>query len=175
MFCSDDSLARVRAAAPYARPMTPRPVQHGGGVELDPVLHSIRTAVSASPESRLRRSPLRGETRRRSALFVASTARSLAESHQLLDRLLTDDPHPAGSSVLRRSETGVLPFPRRDTVVRMTSRRKYGPRGGSKAVTCPDATTPVRSSRRRWRAAGHGDRQPIRSTAVTKAKKAGRG
>ena len=25
--------------------MTPRPVQHGGGVELVPVLHSIRTAV----------------------------------------------------------------------------------------------------------------------------------
>ena len=33
---------------------------------------------------------------------------------------------------------------------------------------------PARSSRRRWRAAGHGDRQPIRSTAVTKAKKTGR-
>ena len=47
--------------------MTPRPVQHGGGVELVPVLHSIRTAVSASRSSRLRRSPLRGETRRRSA------------------------------------------------------------------------------------------------------------
>ena len=31
--------------------MTPRPVQHGGGVELDPVLHSIRTAVSASRKS----------------------------------------------------------------------------------------------------------------------------
>ena len=35
-----------------------------GGVELIPVLHSIRTA-SASRESRLRRSPLHGETPRR--------------------------------------------------------------------------------------------------------------
>ena len=33
------------------RPMTPRPVQHGGGVELAPVLQSTRTAVSASRES----------------------------------------------------------------------------------------------------------------------------
>ena len=54
--------------------MTPRPVQHGGGVELVPALKSTRTAVSASRESRLRRSPLHGETRRRSALSVASTA-----------------------------------------------------------------------------------------------------
>jgi hypothetical protein len=62
----------------FARPMTPRPVQHGGGVEMVPVLHSIRTALSASRWSRLRRSPLSGETRRRSALFDASGVRSVA-------------------------------------------------------------------------------------------------
>ena len=38
--------------------MTPRPVQHGGGVELDPC--STRTAVSAS-RSRLQRSTVHGE------------------------------------------------------------------------------------------------------------------
>jgi hypothetical protein len=56
------------------RQVTPRPVQHGGGVELIPVLHSIRTA-SASRESRRRRSLLRGEIRR-----------------QLLEHLLTMAP-----------------------------------------------------------------------------------
>ena len=49
------------------RQMAPRPVQHGGGLELDPCFRSTRTAVSASRESRLRRSHLHGETRRRSA------------------------------------------------------------------------------------------------------------
>jgi hypothetical protein len=57
--------------------MIPRPVQHGVGVELVPVLYSIRTAVSASRESRLRRSPLHGETRRR-------TVRSLAGGYPVL-------------------------------------------------------------------------------------------
>jgi hypothetical protein len=46
------------------RQMTPRPVQHGGGVESVTVLKSTRTAVSASRENRLWRSLLRGETRR---------------------------------------------------------------------------------------------------------------
>ena len=35
----------------FAPTNAPRPVQHGGGVELAPLLHSIRTAVSASRES----------------------------------------------------------------------------------------------------------------------------
>ena len=37
------------------------------GVEFDPLCHSIRTAVSASRESRLRKPPLHAEIRRRSA------------------------------------------------------------------------------------------------------------
>jgi hypothetical protein len=57
-----------------ARRNNPRPVQHGGGVALVPVLHSIRTA-SAWRLSRLRRSPLRGEILCRSALSAASNAR----------------------------------------------------------------------------------------------------
>jgi hypothetical protein len=51
------------------------------GVELLAVLHSIQTAVSASRESRLRRSPLHGE--------LAVVVHDLA--HQLLNHLLTDD------------------------------------------------------------------------------------
>jgi len=43
------------------------------------VLHSTRTDVSASRESRLRRSRLRSETRGRSARFHASDVRSLAD------------------------------------------------------------------------------------------------
>ena len=58
--------ARVDLLAP---PNAPRPVQHGVGVKLDPML-----AVSASRSSRLRRSPLHGETPCRCALSVASTA-----------------------------------------------------------------------------------------------------
>ena len=46
----------------------------GVGSNWTPCFRSTRTAVSASRESRLRRSPLHGETRRRSALSVASTA-----------------------------------------------------------------------------------------------------
>jgi hypothetical protein len=42
------------------------------------VLHSIRIGVSASRESRLRRSHLRGETRRRGVLSAASGVRSVA-------------------------------------------------------------------------------------------------
>ena len=45
-----------------------------GRGRIGPVLHSIRTDVSALPSSRLRRSPLHGETRRRSALSAASNA-----------------------------------------------------------------------------------------------------
>ena len=46
------------------------------GVKLVPVLHSIRTAVSASRESRLRKSLLHGETRRRTPF-----------PHQMFDQL----------------------------------------------------------------------------------------
>ena len=56
--------------------MTPRPVQQGGGVELDPCSNSTRTAVSASRESRLRRLPLH-EIEMQGAFVVAmrTTAR----------------------------------------------------------------------------------------------------
>jgi hypothetical protein len=53
-----------------ARPNDGRPIQHTRWVELIPVLHSTRTAVSASRESRLLSSTLHGE--RGSALFHAS-------------------------------------------------------------------------------------------------------
>ena len=56
---------------PRAPPNDPRPVQHGGGVELVPC------SIGLEPVSASRRadggSPLHGETRRRSALFVPST------------------------------------------------------------------------------------------------------
>ena len=50
----------IRSREVVADPASP-------GVKLVPVLHSIRTAVSASRESRLRESLLHGETRRRTA------------------------------------------------------------------------------------------------------------
>ena len=49
-----------------------------GEGRIAPALQSTRTPLSASRESWLRGSPLRGETRRRSALFHASGVRSVA-------------------------------------------------------------------------------------------------
>ena len=72
---------RPRIPVPLRHPMTPRPVQHGGRVDSKP----CSFAVSASRESRLRRSPLHGETRHHRSLPAASTARSLAGGR----------PHPA--------------------------------------------------------------------------------
>ena len=64
--------------SPLDREMTPRPVQYGGGVEFDRAFSSTQTVISASRESRLRRSTLHGETRRRRALSHASGVRSVA-------------------------------------------------------------------------------------------------
>ena len=66
MFCSNELPAmRVCADCPASR----------SGVGSNGLVSSRRrTAVSASPESRPRRSPLHGETRRHSALSAASTA-----------------------------------------------------------------------------------------------------
>ena len=63
------------------RPMTPRPVQHGGGVELDPVLRS-----SGPPSVLHMRADCGGR------LFTAKLAVVVHYlPHQLLDHLLADD------------------------------------------------------------------------------------
>ena len=66
----------MRAICILRRQMTPRPVQHGGGVELAVL---IDPNVSVSLESRLRRSLLRAETR---AVHYST--------HQVFDQLLAD-------------------------------------------------------------------------------------
>jgi hypothetical protein len=79
IFCSDEGVfaGQVKVCMPNDPPACPA----WGGVALVPMLHSMRTAISASRESRLRRPPLHGETRRRSALSAASTARRSTEAH----------------------------------------------------------------------------------------------
>ena len=77
-----------------------------GGVEFPPVLQSSRIAVSASPESRLRRSPLRGETRRRGALSAASLKRGGGGGgeRELYDQLDIGSMTSSASSVSTLSE-----------------------------------------------------------------------
>ena len=79
VFCSNEG-ACVRLLS-CARQMTPRPVQHGGGVELDPVLQSTERRQCFA---------LRADCGGR--LFTAKLAVVVHYlPHQLLDHLLADD------------------------------------------------------------------------------------
>ena len=81
------AIASITSSASSVSTLSDAACPSGGGVELVPVLHPIRTAVSASRLSRLRRSPLHGETPRRGALSAASNAQARQFSDRLRDRV----------------------------------------------------------------------------------------
>jgi hypothetical protein len=113
--------------------MTPRPGQHGGGVELIPVLHSIRTV---SARQSVQTSPLRGEIRRRSALSAASTAQSAIDDDGEKNEYAAIAPAKESERPL---EGEIIPPPRRKRRGRPSKRAqklvreqlRHGPKPGS--------------------------------------------
>ena len=135
MFCSNEGSC-VRFGAKKRRQMTPRPVQHGGGVELAPCSSRLEPNVSAS-RSRLQRSTVHGEL----AVVVHYPTR------QVFDQLLADHATLLAChfcDCLRDSvDDFICFFPAGETVARSTWRTRCRARSCF-SVSAADTFTSVR-------------------------------